>query len=148
MTIDTQSSPRSALRPGLAAAACLALVLGFAAAAAVLIAGKAVLVDELPFPDSSRLVLMEGTYTEKGEVQDWAISQMDFADWRKENRSFEQMSVYTSEYALNLAGKNAERLNAELVSTTTSRCSAPGPRSAASSCPRRTRCRSAMPWWC
>lgn len=117
MDMEPQTPPlRPARRPGLAAAAFLGLALAFAAAAAVLIVGKAVLVDELPFRDPSRLVLMEGTYTEKGEVEEWPISQMDFADWQKENRSFEQMAVFTSEYTHNLAGEHPERLNAELVS--------------------------------
>lgn len=117
MNSDPQMPPlRPARRPVLAAAAFLCLVLGFAAVSAVLIVGKATLADGLPFREPSRLVLMEGTYTENGEAQAWSISQMDFADWQKENRSFEQMSVFAAEYALNLAGSNSERLDAELVS--------------------------------
>lgn len=117
MNSEPQTSPpRPARRPGLAAAAFLSLVLGFAAACVVLIVGKTMLADELPFRSPSRLVLMEGTYTDKGEVQEWPISQMDFADWRKENSSFEQMAVYGPEYALNLGGPRSERLNAEVVS--------------------------------
>lgn len=116
MNSEPQTPPlRPARRPGLAAAAFLCLVLAFAAAAAVLIVGKAALVDELPFRDPSRLVLLEGTFTDKGEAQDWAISQMDFADWQKENRSFEQMAVFAPDYAFNLGGERSEHVIAEAV---------------------------------
>lgn len=119
MTTDPNPPRRSALRPGIAVAAFLILTLGFAAAGAVLLVAKAVLVDEPPYRDPSRLAVLNGIYTEKGEAQEWAISQLDFADWRKENRSFEEMSLLTPDYALNLfAGGQSERLNGELVSYT------------------------------
>ncbi|HEX3127434.1 MAG TPA: ABC transporter permease, partial [Thermoanaerobaculia bacterium] len=119
MTIDPNPPRRSALRPGVAVAAFLVLALGFTAAGAVLLVAKAVLVDQPPYRDPARLAVLNGIYTEKGETQEWAISQLDFADWRKENRSFEEMSILTPDYALNLfAEGQSERLNGELVSYT------------------------------
>ena len=117
MNTETQTPPPRPRRKGLAVAAFLGLALAFTAVGAVLIVGKGVLVDELPFRHPSRQVLFEGTFTDDtGEAQEWAISQMDFADWQKESRSFEQMAVFTSEYTHNLSGEHPERLNAELVS--------------------------------
>jgi hypothetical protein len=107
-------------RPALTAAAFLTLALGIAALGAVLIVRKAVLVDDPPLRDPDRLVVITGTFTEKGETQDWVSSLIDFADWRRDNRVFEQMSVFTpSEYTMNLTGSGpAERLDSELVSWT------------------------------
>ncbi len=109
-------------RPGFATAAILTLALGIGATAAMFTVVDALLLDELPYRDASRLVVLTGTFEEKGEVQDWPISQMDFDDWRRQNSVFEEMSVYSpGDFALNLEGEgeqDAQRLNGELVSWT------------------------------
>lgn len=109
-------------RPGFAAAAILTLALGIGATAAMFTVVDALLLNELPYRDASRLVVLTGTFAEKGEVKDWPISQMDFEDWRKRNGVFEDMSVYSpGDLALNLGGEaqqDAERLEGELVSWT------------------------------
>src|SRR5262249_44348144 len=65
-----------------------------------------------------RLVALTGSYTEKGEAQEWPIGYLDFLDWRKDNQVFEDLSVYTPDgLAFNLvANGQAERLTGELVS--------------------------------
>jgi len=120
MNLDPQTSPsRRALRPGFAAAAFLCLALGFAAASAILLVGKAVVVDELSYRDPSRLVLLTGVHTEDGKAEEWAISQPDYLDWSKQNQVFERMSLLASDYAMNLIdGARSERLNSELASYT------------------------------
>jgi len=104
---------------GFAAAALLTLTLGIGATAAMFSVVDAVLLKGLPYRDASRLAVITGTFTDKGEVADWPISQMDFADWRRANRVFEDMAVFTpgGDLALNLEGvQEPERLNGELVS--------------------------------
>ncbi|HWM92240.1 MAG TPA: ABC transporter permease [Thermoanaerobaculia bacterium] len=104
-----------------AAILVLALALAFGALGAALAAGKAVLWDELPYAEPSRLVEMSGTFEEKGEVQPWAIGHLDFLDWRRQNKAFESVSVFTVNgfIAFNLqTGKDLERLDGELVSHT------------------------------
>lgn len=105
--------------PGFAALAVLLLALGFGAFGATAILDKALFVDELPYQDPSRLLMLEGTFEEKeGEVQEWGISYIDFLDWRKEVRHFEQMAALSpGEMAFNLVvGNQAERLSGELIS--------------------------------
>lgn len=105
--------------PGFAALAVLLLALGFGAFGATAILDKALFVDELPYQDPSRLLLLQGTFEEKeGEVQEWGISYIDFLDWRKEVRHFEQMAALSpGEMAFNLVvGNQAERLSGELIS--------------------------------
>lgn len=109
-------------RPGFATAAILTLALGIGATAAMFTVVNALLLNELPYRDASRLVVLTGTFEEKGEVKDWPISQMDFEDWRKQNGVFEEMAVYTpGDFAVNLEGngqQDSERLDGELVSHT------------------------------
>lgn len=105
--------------PGFAALAVLLLALGFGAFGATAILDKALFLDELPYQDPSRLLLLQGTFEEKeGEPQEWGISYIDFLDWRKEVQSFEQMAALSpGEMAFNLVvGNQAERLSGELVS--------------------------------
>jgi putative ABC transport system permease protein len=105
--------------PAFAALAVLLLALGFGAFGATAILDKALFLDELPYQDPSRLLLLQGTFEEKeGEPQEWGISYIDFLDWRKEVRSFEQMAALSpGEMAFNLVvGNQAERLSGELVS--------------------------------
>ena len=105
--------------PGFAALAVLLLALGFGAFGATAILDKALFLDELPYQDPSRLLLLQGTFEEKeGEVQEWGISYIDFLDWRKEVRHFEQMAALSpGEMAFNLVvGNQAERLSGELIS--------------------------------
>ena len=105
--------------PGFAALAVLLLALAFGAFGATAILDKALFLDDLPYQDPSRLLLLQGTFEEKeGEVQEWGISYIDFLDWRKEVRHFEQMAALSpGEMAFNLvAGNQAERLSGELIS--------------------------------
>lgn len=117
MTRDMETQKR----PGLTAAAVLILALGFGALGAALGVGKAVLWDDLPYQDAERLVVLNGIFEEKGEVQPWAIGHLDFLDWRKQNQAFEPMSVFTLNGGVAFHfqnGKDLERIDGELVSYT------------------------------
>src|SRR4028119_1837013 len=99
-------------------AALLALTLGIGATSAMFSVVDAVLLNELPYKDPDRLLVITGTSDEEGESVDWPISQMDFDDIRQQSRSFVDMSVYTN-LAFNLESGEAqesERLEGELVS--------------------------------
>jgi hypothetical protein len=96
-------------------AAVAALTLGLGAVAAVLTVDDGVLLAKLPYRDPGRLVMLEGSFTEKGEAQPFPISQMDFADWRRRSTVFAQMSVFGS-LGFNLEqGLRSRRLAGELV---------------------------------
>jgi putative ABC transport system permease protein len=104
---------------GLTAATLLILALAFGVFGAVLAVSKAVLWDEIPFREPSRLVEMSGILTEKNEVQTWAIGHLDFLDFRRQNRVFEALAAFTGSggLAFNLrTAEGLERLDGELVS--------------------------------
>jgi len=108
-----------ARRPGFAAAVLLTLAVGLGALGAMFLVVHAVLLAALPYRDADRLVVLTGRFADKGETVDWQISQMDFDDWRRENRIFTDLSVWNpgGDLAYNLVGGAVpERLNGELVS--------------------------------
>jgi putative ABC transport system permease protein len=91
------------------------LAVGFAALAAAVALTSAVLVSPLPYRDPGRLVMMEGIFTDHGQVQTWPISTSDFADWRQGNTVFAEMSLFgTNAYNLE-RGRQSRRLSGELV---------------------------------
>lgn len=98
-----------------ALAAILTLTLGIGATAAMFTVVDAVLLQALPYRQPERLVMLEGTFADKGEVKSWSISQLDFADWRKRSTVFSQLSLFGS-LAFNLEqGQQSQRLSGELV---------------------------------
>jgi putative ABC transport system permease protein len=106
---------------GRTVAAVLILTLAFAFLSAALNVGKAVLWDELPYKEPSRIVVLNGTYEEEGTVQPWAIGHLDFLDLRRESRVFDAVSVFTltGGVAYNLrTAAGLERNDGELVSHT------------------------------
>lgn len=107
-------------KPGKSLLLVLLLALGLGAFGALLVLDKAVFLDPLPFRAPDGLVYLQGTFEQKGEVEDWGISHIDFLDYRQQNQSFETMAAFSpGEMAFNLvAGQEAERLSGELVSYT------------------------------
>jgi putative ABC transport system permease protein len=105
---------------GFSIAAILTLTLGIGATATIFTVVNAVLLQELPYPEPTRLVMVQGTSQAqaKGKGSTWPLSQMDFADWRKRSTSFDDMSVW-GKFAFNLQqgdqGLQSRRLWGELV---------------------------------
>jgi putative ABC transport system permease protein len=102
---------------GFSIAAILTLTLGIAATATIFTVVNAVLLKELPYRDSGRLVMLQGSSQDKdkGEATVWPLSQMDFADWRKRSTVFSDTSLWGS-FAFNLQqGPQSQRLWGELV---------------------------------
>lgn len=114
---DLRVGLRQLLRDkGFSLAAILTLALGMGAAGAIFTILDAVLLKELPYRDPERLVVLRGSFEDKGEAQVWPISQTDFKDWRERSTLFSDMSVWASNLALNLEqGQQSQRLEGELV---------------------------------
>lgn len=100
---------------GFAAAAILTFALGIGATAAMFTVVNAVLLSALPYREPGRLVMLQGTFEEDGEVKPWSVSQRDFADWRAQSKSFSSISIWGN-LAFNLEqGDQSRRLEGELV---------------------------------
>jgi putative ABC transport system permease protein len=89
-----------------AAAAVLITTLAIGANIAVFSLVNAVLVSPLPFPDSSRLVEVNGR---RPDVERDPISLPDYLDLRDGNRTFEHLAA-TFQWSANITGGEAERL--------------------------------------
>lgn len=96
-------------------AAILTLTLGIGATATIWTVVDAVLLKELPYENPERLVILRGTFEDRGEVKPWQISQMDFADWRERSTVFSQMAVWGVRTFNLEQGQESLRLSGELV---------------------------------
>jgi putative ABC transport system permease protein len=102
-----------AKNPGFAAIAVVTLALGIGANTAIFSLVNAVLLRPLPFPDSRQLVLALGRTK---QVPRTGISYPDFEDWRKQNRSFAELSLWIPQ-SVNLTGKDRpDRVRGSFVS--------------------------------
>jgi putative ABC transport system permease protein len=89
-----------------AAAAVLIATLAIGANIAVFSLVNAVLVSPLPFPDSSRLVEVNGR---RPDVERDPISLPDYLDLRDGNRTFDRLAA-AFQWSANVTGGEAERL--------------------------------------
>ncbi len=94
--------------PGFAAVAVLTLGLGIGANTAIFSVVNAVLLRPLPYPQPDRLVLVWGTNTDSGTLQD-VVSYPGFEDWQARSRSFERMAAFTTR-GMTLAGTDQAEL--------------------------------------
>src|SRR5581483_11218724 len=77
--------------PGFTLVAIIALGLGIGANSSIFSVANAVLFNSLPYPQSDRLVrLNEST----PQFERGSIAYPNFLDWRKRNRSFENISIF------------------------------------------------------
>src|SRR5579863_2128705 len=79
--------------PGFTIVAVVTLALGVGANTAIFSALDAVLLKSLPYPDSSRIVLVWGVET-KDHSDRSQVSATDVTDWRKQNSVFEDIATY------------------------------------------------------
>ncbi|MCI0628925.1 MAG: ABC transporter permease, partial [Acidobacteria bacterium] len=80
--------------PGFAILVTLTLALGIGANTAIFSVFNAVVLQPLPYPEPSRLVLLVGNVQRKS-VERRGTSLPDYADWRDQSRSFDAMALYT-----------------------------------------------------
>lgn len=83
-------------KPGFTAVAVFTLALGIGANTTIFSILDAVLLRPLPFPEPQRLVTLWGTDSRNGEFHR-TISYPDFADFRDQNRSLEDVAVFSDE---------------------------------------------------
>ncbi len=95
--------------PGFTAVAALTLALGIGANSAMFSTVNAVLLRPLPYPDASRIVMIEGINPGKG-IDASNMSIPDFADWQSQNQSFEQLAGFVSGGSLLTNGDETERV--------------------------------------
>src|SRR5579871_5879918 len=116
---DLRHGFRALMRnPGYCAVAVLALALGIGPNTAVFTMVNAVLLKPLPVPEPDRVVMIWGTLLKSGFDQ-MPVSAADFLDWKRQARSFDQMSAAFAipEYGLNVSGAGEpERVPAALAS--------------------------------
>ena len=86
-------------RPAFFAVALLTLTLGIGANTAMFSIINTVLLNGLPYPDSNRLVILDENRLNSSRTVSW----MDFLDWRKQNRAFDDMAAYRLSH-VNLTG--------------------------------------------
>jgi putative ABC transport system permease protein len=116
---DLRYGFRTLLRnPGFCAVAVLALALGIGPNTAIFTMVNAVLLQPLPVPEPDRVVMIWGTLLKSGFDQ-MPVSAADYLDWKRQARSFDQMSAAFAipEYGLNVSGAgDPERVPAALAS--------------------------------
>src|ERR1035438_10115161 len=86
--------------PGFSLVAVLTLALGIGANTALFSIVNAVLLNPLPFPQSSELIAL---HESKPNFNQGSISFPNFVDWQKNNRTFASMAIYRN-YSFTVTG--------------------------------------------
>src|ERR671936_1981261 len=90
-------------KPGFTAVAILALALGIGANMAIFSVVNAVLLRPLPFKEPERLITVWERNPKQGYDQNVA-APANFADWKAQNQSFEDLAMFGEVKGLNLTG--------------------------------------------
>lgn len=95
--------------PGFTALAVLIMALGIGATSAVFSVVNAVLLRELPYQDSDRLVFLYEVLPNIPDVplEAWGPVNGDFYEWQKQSHSFKSMALFTTDRFNASAGDNA-----------------------------------------
>jgi len=114
---DVRYGIRSLLKhPGFALIAVITLSLGIGANSAMFSTVNAVLLRPLAYPESERIVLLEGVNAGAGITQS-NMSIPDFADWQQQNQAFEQLAGFVSGGSLLTNGDETERVRGTSATT-------------------------------
>lgn len=94
---DVRTSTRSLVRHrGFTLVAVLTLALGIGATTAIFSVVRAVLLEPLPYADSSRIVSIWQTDRRAPHPNEGgSVSHVNFLDWKRQTRSFESMALYS-----------------------------------------------------
>jgi putative ABC transport system permease protein len=103
-------------RPGFTAIAVLTLAIGIGANTAIFSFINSLLLKPLPFPDLDHVVAVWEKIPSRG-VERNEVTVADYLDWRAQNKSFEQLGIYTW-WSTNLTGADSpERVQGFKVTT-------------------------------
>jgi putative ABC transport system permease protein len=103
---DLKFSVRSLMkRPGLTVIAIVTLAIGIGANSAIFSVVNALLLKPLPFPDPDRIVALWDKVPSRG-VERNEVSIANYLDWRAQNKSLEQVGIY-SWWSTNLTGSDS-----------------------------------------
>jgi|SRR5688572_7951751 len=112
---DIRLSVRSLLRsPGFTTVSVLCLALGIAATASIFTAVRGVLVRPLPYRDADRLVSVYVARAD-GSARGINVSYHDYHAWRNNNRTFEDVALWTWSSLTISSEDEAERVEGGLV---------------------------------
>ena len=101
-------------RPGFCVTVILTLAFGIGANSAVFSIVEAVLLRPLPYKDPSRLAMIFSGDPAR-ELHEGRVSLLNFADWRNQNRSFEDMTAFIGQTFLLRTGGLPERMRSARV---------------------------------
>jgi predicted permease len=101
-------------RPGFSAIVVLTLALGIGANTAIFSLINAVLLRPLPYRDPGRLAMLWTDGTEHNDHQG-RVSLLSFADWKKQNHAFQDMTVFCGQTFLLGTDGSPERLRSARV---------------------------------
>ncbi|HYM02216.1 MAG TPA: ABC transporter permease, partial [Stellaceae bacterium] len=106
--------------PAYTIVAILMLALGIGANTAIFSVVHAVLLKSLPYPDPDRLIILNETSLNEGDL---SVSWVDYLDWRQQNRSFSDMAAYnTTDFNFTGWGEpqvvHARRVNSQFFALT------------------------------
>lgn len=104
-------------QPGFALMAILTLAVALAGNTAIFSVLDAAVLRALPFPDSDRLVFVNGVHRTEGQEAVRMASVPEFRDWRDRTRSIEPLVAAMARTVTLTGVAEPERLTAELVST-------------------------------
>jgi putative ABC transport system permease protein len=103
---DLKFSVRSLMkRPGLTVIAIVTLAIGIGANSAIFSVVNALLLKPLPFPDPDRIVALWDKVPSRG-VERNEVSIANYLDWRAQNKTLEQVGIY-SWWSTNLTGSDS-----------------------------------------
>ena len=114
---DTIQDLRYAVRmlaknPGFALIAIVTLALGIGANTAIFSVVHSVLLEPLPFPHPEQLVELRQTEAAPG---DYPLTGEDYLDWRAQNSTFGDMSLYSWPIGVNASGADQPEAVSELA---------------------------------
>ena len=112
---DLRYGVRSLLKqPAFTLVAAITLALGIGGNSAMFSVVNAVLLRPLQYPESDRIVVLEGINPSKGITQS-NMSIPDFVDWQSQNQVFDQMAGFIAGGSALNNGDETERIHGTLV---------------------------------
>lgn len=115
LTRDFRQALRQARsRPGFSAVVILTLALGIGANSAIFGVIQALLLRPLPYHDPARLAMLFGGDPAR-ELHEGRVSLVNFADWKSQNRSFDDMTAFIGQTFLLGTNGSPERMRSARV---------------------------------